>query len=292
MSQQTDQKAKKSSNSNMTTIMVALVLCLVCSVLVSAVAVGLKPAQVKNQMLDLNKNILVAAGLFDPTTDTNEDVAERFEDFDVKLVDLQSGKYATEDQLSEAGITDVNSYDANQAAKNAALSTDLGNNDPASIGATPKFAKVFVKNDANGNPELMVLPIHGYGLWGTIYGFLTLESDLNTIKGISWYSHKETPGLGARIEEKKWRDQWQGVNAYNEQGEVEVGVGKGKPIDGISGATLTSKGVNNLVQFWLGDQGYKPFLDNLRGGSAGGNDKADTKEDLAAQAVTTAGEEA
>ena len=116
MSQQT----KKSSNSNMTTITVALVLCLVCSVLVSAVAVGLKPAQVENQLLDRNKNILVAAGMFDPATDTNEDVESRFADFDVKLIDLQKGEYATEAELAQSGITDVNSYDANQAAKNKA----------------------------------------------------------------------------------------------------------------------------------------------------------------------------
>lgn len=280
MSQQT----KKSSNSNVTTLTVALVLCLVCSVLVSAVAVGLKPAQVENQLLDRNKNILVAAGLFDPAKDTNQDVEKRFADFEVKLVDLEKGEYASEEDLAQAGITDVNAYDANQASKNAALSIDLGNDDPASIGAVPKFAKVYVKNDANGNPELMVLPVHGYGLWGTIYGFLTLESDLNTIKGISWYEHKETPGLGARIEEKEQRDKWKGVNAYDEKGEVVVGMGKGQVIDGISGATLTTKGVHNLIQFWLGERGYKPFLDNLRGGTPGSQANAQTE--------TTTGEEA
>lgn len=285
MSQQT----KKSSNSNMTTITVALVLCLVCSVMVSAVAVGLKPAQVENQLLDRNKNILVAAGLFDPTKDTNDDVAERFADFDIKLVDLEKGEYATEADLSQAGITDVNNYDANQAAKNKALSTDLGNDDPASIGAVPKFAKVYVKNDADGNPELMVLPVHGYGLWGTMYGFLTLEGDLNTIRGISWYEHKETPGLGARIEEPKWRAQWEGIHAYDENGEVATGVTKAGQsrenwVDGISGATLTSVGVRNLIQFWLGERGYKPFLDNLRGGTPDSAANAQTE--------TTTGEEA
>lgn len=285
MSQQT----KKSSNSNMTTITVALVLCLVCSVMVSAVAVGLKPAQVENQLLDRNKNILVAAGMFDPAKDTNEDVEKRFADFDVKLVDLEKGEYATEADLSKAGIADINNYDANQASKNKALSTYLGNDDPASIGAVPKFAKVYVKNDANGKPELMVLPVHGYGLWGTMYGFLTLEGDLNTVKGISWYDHKETPGLGARIEEPKWRAQWEGIHAYDENGEVATGVTKAGQsrenwVDGISGATLTSVGVRNLIQFWLGERGYKPFLDNLRGGTPDSAANAQTQ--------TTTGEEA
>ncbi|WP_201534061.1 Na(+)-translocating NADH-quinone reductase subunit C [Psychrobacter ciconiae] len=259
----------KPKSNNMKTISVALVLCLVCSILVSAAAVGLKPAQVENARLDRNKNILVAAGMFDAEKDTNEDVAKRFEDFKVEIVDLNAGNYLTDDELKKVGILDRNAYDASQATKNQALSEDLGANDPASIGRKPKYAKVYVKNDASGNPELVVLPIQGYGLWGTIYGFLTLESDLNTIKGISFYDHKETPGLGALIEEPKWRAMWHGIRSYDDNGNVATGVTKaGNPkdnwVDGISGATLTSRGVSNMIQFWLGDQGYKPYLDYLR----------------------------
>lgn len=262
-------KPKTKQNSNFKTISVALTLCLVCSVLVSAVAVGLKPAQIENSRLDRNKNILVAADLFDPASDTNDDVADRFADFEVKIVDLNKGNYLSDEELSAVGIEDRNAYDDSQAAKNKALSVDLGDNDPAGIGSKPKYAKVYVKEDADGNPEMIVLPIKGYGLWGTIYGFLTLESDLNTIKGISFYQHKETPGLGARIEEPKWRAQWNGIHSYDEEGNVATGVTKaGNPkenwVDGISGATLTSRGVSNMIQFWLGEQGYKPYLDYLR----------------------------
>ena len=124
----------KPKSNNFKTISVALTLCLVCSVLVSAVAVGLKPSQVENARLDRNKNILVAAGMFNPAEDTNQDVAQRFKDFDVKIVDLATGQYADDAQLQEAGIEDANSYDADQASKNQALSEDLGDNDPASIG--------------------------------------------------------------------------------------------------------------------------------------------------------------
>lgn len=259
----------KPKNNNMTTISVALTLCLVCSVLVSAVAVGLKPAQIENARLDRNKNILIAAGMYDDQKDTAADVAERFKDFEVKIVDLNAGNYLTDDQLKAVGIADRNTYDASQASKNKALSDDLGSNDPASIGRKPKYAKVYVKNDAAGKPEMVVLPIQGYGLWGTIYGFLTLESDMNTIKGISFYEHKETPGLGARIEEPKWRALWTGIHSYDDNGEVATGVTKaGNPkdnwVDGISGATLTSRGVSNMIQFWLGEQGYKPYLDQMR----------------------------
>lgn len=260
---------KTKSNSNMKTISVALTLCLVCSVLVSAVAVGLKPAQIVNSNLDRNKNILVAADMFDPEKDTNDDVAERFKDFKVEIVDLKKGNYLSDEELAGVGIADRNTYEADQASKNKALSENLGNDDPAGIGSVPKYAKVYVKEDASGKPELVVLPIKGYGLWGTIYGFLTLEGDLNTVKGISFYQHKETPGLGARIEEAKWRAQWQGIHSYDDEGNVATGVTKaGNPkenwVDGISGATLTSRGVSNMIQFWLGDRGYKPYLDHLR----------------------------
>ena len=280
---------------NAKTVSVALTLCLVCSVLVSAVAVGLKPAQVENARLDRNKNILVAAGMYDAESDTAQDVAERFKDFDVEVVDLNTGAYLDDNKIVDAGIPDRNEYDASQATKNQALSNDLGANDPAGIGRVPKYAKVYVKNDDAGQPEMVVLPIQGYGLWGTIYGFLTLESDMNTIKGISFYEHKETPGLGARIEEPEWRAKWSGIHSYDESGEVATGVTKaGNPkenwVDGISGATLTGRGVSNMIQFWLGDLGYKPYLDTLREESGQTIDNAEAQaqlsDDDAAQPTT------
>ncbi len=285
----------KPKSNNAKTVSVALTLCLVCSVLVSAVAVGLKPAQVENARLDRNKNILVAAGMYDAESDTAQDVAERFKDFDVEVVDLNTGAYLDDTQLVDAGIPDRNEYDASQATKNQALSNDLGANDPAGIGRVPKYAKVYVKNDDAGQPEMVVLPIQGYGLWGTIYGFLTLESDMNTIKGISFYEHKETPGLGARIEEPEWRAKWSGIHSYDESGEVATGVTKaGNPkenwVDGISGATLTGRGVSNMIQFWLGDLGYKPYLDTLREESGQTIDNAEAQaqlsDDDAAQPTT------
>ena len=272
----------KPKSNNAKTISVALMLCLVCSVLVSAAAVGLKPAQVENARLDRNKNILVAADMYDAESDTADDVAERFKDFDVKIIDLNKGNYLDDDELKTAGIPDRNAYDASQATKNQALSEDLGDNDPAGIGRKPKYAKVYVKEDDAGKPELIVLPIQGYGLWGTIYGFLTLESDMNTIKGISFYEHKETPGLGARIEEPEWRAKWNGIHSYDDSGDVATGVtkagnSKDNWVDGISGATLTSRGVSNMIQFWLGEQGYKPYLDMLREQSGQTLDNADTQ---------------
>ena len=257
-------------NSNMTTIMVALVLCLVCSVLVSAVAVGLKPQQVENQQLDRNKNILMAAGEVDGTANASA-VEDKFADFETRIIDLQTGEFMSNEDLTANGIEDAEEYETSLASKIDSLSRDLGDDDPASIGRVPKYAKVYVKEGANDDAEAVVLPVYGYGLWGTIYGFLTIGQDMNTIEGISFYQHKETPGLGALIDEPEWRAQWNGIHAYDENGEVATGVTKGGTsrenwVDGISGATLTSRGVSNFIQFWLGDNGYKPFLDKMRGG--------------------------
>ena len=262
------QPKNKSKSNNLSTITVALTLCLVCSVLVSAVAVGLKPKQDENARLDRNKNILLAAGELQEEDDS-EAVKQKFADFEPRIIDLQTGKVATDDQLKQAGIDDVNAYDTSSASKIANLSNDLGDDDPASIGRVPKFAKVYVKEGTDGATEAVVLPVYGYGLWGTIYGFFSIGSDMNTIEGISFYSHKETPGLGARVEESEWRAQWKGISAYDEQGNVATGVTKAgnhkeNYVDGISGATLTGRGVNNFIQFWLSERGYKPFLDNMK----------------------------
>lgn len=261
-------------NSNVTTIVTALVLCLVCSIAVSSVAVGLKPKQTENSTLDFNKNVLIATGKFDPAKDTNSVVAERFSAFEVKMVNLETGQFATDEELAQAGISDINSYNVAKAARTPTLSTPLSN-DIAGIGGRPKFSKAYIAKDASGQIEMLVLPFHGAGLWGQIYGLLTLDKDFNTIKGVNFYEHKETPGLGSRIADEPWRALWVDKKAHNDNGDVIMGVAKAgtaKPeqVDGISGATLTGRGVNNMVQFWLGADGYKPFLDNLKANKADG----------------------
>ncbi|AKG16618.1 Na(+)-translocating NADH-quinone reductase subunit C [Moraxella bovoculi] len=260
-------------NSNVSTAVTALILCLVCSVMVSAVAVGLKSKQQENARLDLNKNILMAADMYDPETDSSSVIPERFADFDVRLVNLQTGKFATDQEISAAGINDVDGYDASKAARTPYLSTSLAD-DIAKIGGKPNFAKVYLAKNANGEIDQIVLPIHGAGLWGPIFGLLTLDKDLNTVKGVNFYQHKETPGLGSRIEEPQWQETWVDKELYNEDGSrkiavVKAGTAREGQVDGISGATLTIRGVNNLLQYWIGEDGYKPFLDNLKAGQAG-----------------------
>jgi Na+-transporting NADH:ubiquinone oxidoreductase subunit C len=110
-----------------------------------------------------------------------------------------------------------------------------------------------------------------------LYGFVALESDANTIAGLGFYEHGETPGLGGEVDNPRWKALWEGKRAYRD-GQVAINVAKGAvnpqssganwQVDGLSGATLTSRGVSNLVQFWLGAEGFQPYLTNLRGGDA------------------------
>jgi Na+-transporting NADH:ubiquinone oxidoreductase subunit C len=135
---------------------------------------------------------------------------------------------------------------------------------------------VYIGENASGL-EKVILPIKGYGLWSTLYGFIALESDLKTVAGIGFYEHTETPGLGGEVDNPKWKSSWVGKQAYSDdalvlevlKGKVDVSRdGAESKIDGLAGATLTTKGVDNLVKYWLGDQGFKPFIENLKTGEA------------------------
>jgi Na+-transporting NADH:ubiquinone oxidoreductase subunit C len=197
------------------------------------------------------------------------DVETQFEKISVKLVDMQTGRYTTE--------VDADTYDQRKASGNPSLSVALSaSEDIAKIKRRANFAKVYVVENAQGL-EKVILPIKGYGLWSTLYGFIALESDLKTVAGIGFYEHTETPGLGGEVDNPKWKASWVGKRAYNNEG-LALEVIKGKvdlaregansQIDGLAGATLTTKGVDNLVKYWLGQQGFKPFIDNLKTGEA------------------------
>jgi len=131
------------------------------------------------------------------------------------------------------------------------------------------IAPLYVWYDSENKIQKVVLPIRGYGLWGTLYGYLSLDSDLNTIKGIEYYDHKETPGLGGEVDNPAWKSDWNGKKVYSDEGNVMLYVTKGPStndyeIDGISGATLTSNGVTNMIKYWLGSDGFGPVLQKLR----------------------------
>ncbi len=243
------------------TLFIAVLLCLVCSILVAISAVALKPQQMANKQNDIKKNILAVSGLLDDKTN----IEQAFKQFEVKIVDLETGRYADIDPMQ---------YDQRQAAKDPNRNVQLSpQQDIANIKTRAKLATVYLLKQ-DGHIQQVILPIHGYGLWSTLYGFISLTSDLNTIGGLQFYSHAETPGLGGEVDNPKWRAQWHGKKVFDEQGNVRIKVIRGfvNPnsseaqyhVDGLSGATLTSNGVSNLVQYWLGDHGFGPYLAQLR----------------------------
>lgn len=246
------------------TLLVAVTLCIVCALIVSTAAVVLKPVQVANKALDRKANILAAAGMLDP----EKSVEEQFKKITTRIVNLETGRFTDK--------FDVASFEQSKIAKDPATSTDLGEADLAKIKRRENFATVYLV-EQNGELDKIILPVRGAGLWSTLYGFLALESDLNTVAGLGFYEHGETPGLGGEVDNPNWKAQWPGKEVYDD-GEAEIQLIKGTvdgntpeaehKIDGLSGATLTSRGVTNLLQFWMGENGYKPFLKNLQSGEA------------------------
>ncbi len=247
------------------TFAVALALCVVCAVVVSSAAVILRPTQEVNKLLDLKTNILASAGLLKKGVA----IEAQFEQISTRVIDLETGRFTD--------AVDVASYDQRKASKDPALSIALDpKQDPAKIKRRANYATVYLLETEQGI-EKIILPIKGYGLWSTLYGFLALESDLQTVAGIGFYEHTETPGLGGEIDNPRWKAGWVGKQAYR-QGDVVINVLKGKvdmsregadsQIDGLAGATLTTRGVDNLVRYWLGDEGFRPLINYLQAGEA------------------------
>ena len=244
-------------------IAVALCLCLVCAVLVSASAVLLKPLQERNQALAIKRQIISVAGLTVGDADVEQLFRERI---DTHIVDLDSGAYAD-------GI-DPQRFDSRAAARAPATSRALPRNvDIAGIKRRAGYAPVYLVHE-HGRLATIILPVHGYGLWSTMHGFLALAGDGRTITGMTFYEHAETPGLGDAIEKPEWLSGFHDKLAFDDNNRVRIDVVKGHvdpgsadarhQVDGIAGATLTSNGVANLLRFWLGDLGFGPYLDRLR----------------------------
>ncbi len=241
------------------TLVTALVLCLVCSVAVSGVAISLHGLQVTNQENDRKKVILEVAGLYD----ASRSIDDLFQQVDSRVVDLETGEYV-----------EVPDFDQRKAARDPAASVAVTpDQDVAKIRRRAKRASVYLVEE-NDRIQRIILPVHGYGLWSTMYAFVALEADANTIYGLQFYEQAETAGLGSRVTDPAWVGQFRGKRVYDDQGQPRVRVAKGQvdpgspaapyEVDGISGATLTSDGVTNLLRYWLGAQGFEPYLQKVR----------------------------
>ncbi len=244
------------------TITVALVLCLVCSLLVSATTVALRPRQAAQRRLDKMRNILVVAGLVGANEHVSpERIEQLFQRIEIRWVDL----------AREATLVPKDEEDSIDREQMIFIPPER---DIARIKRHPRYVEVYFVHKEDGSLDQIVLPISGLGLWSVLHGFIALDADLRTIRGLGFYEHKETPGLGGEVDNPKWRAQWRGKTAFDETGRVCIrvekpGGGSGSShdpchIDALSGATFTSKGVQNAIHYWLGEDGFGPLLKRLQ----------------------------
>lgn len=241
------------------TIFVAVTLCLFASMVVSAAAVSLRPVQEANKLRDKQVNILQVAGVWEKGID----IEEAFDAFEPHVLDLATGEFTD--------AFDAASFDDLAAADDPELSVALSD-DPAGIGRKPKYRVVYLLHD-EGGLDKVILPIHGYGLWSTLYGFIAVEENGNDIFGLQFYQHGETPGLGGEVDNPRWKALWSGKKLRDGDGNLQISVTKTPvaagpefQVDALAGATLTTRGIDNLVRFWMGEEGYAPFLERLKAG--------------------------
>ncbi len=163
-------------------------------------------------------------------------------------------------------------FDERANSRDAAKSSKP-ENDIAGINRRSHTAVVYLVKNDSGRTETIILPIVGSGLWDLMYGFVGLSTDLNTVKSVIYSDHKETPGLGAEVQNPRWKALWPGKKLFDAQNNVAIKIVKGGAkandvhgVDALSGATLTSNGVQNTLHFWMGDEGYGPFITKFRNG--------------------------
>ncbi|WP_026376779.1 Na(+)-translocating NADH-quinone reductase subunit C [Aestuariibacter salexigens] len=236
------------------TVGIVVAVCLVCSIVVSTAAVGLRSQQNANALLDKQTNILQAAGMLDAGATPNQ-IREKYNTFvEQRFVDLESGQYVERDA----------DYDMYRAARDPEQSIKP-QPDSAGIQRRANVASVYLIKDDAGEVSRIILPVHGSGLWNLMYAFLAVDSDGNTVRELVYYDHKETPGLGGEVQNPQWQALWDGKKLYDD-GEVAIQVTKNASasnpytVDALSGATLTSNGVQATLEYWLGQEGFGPYL--------------------------------
>jgi Na+-transporting NADH:ubiquinone oxidoreductase subunit C len=220
-------------------LLFTLVLCVVCSLLLTGAATGLKDRQQRNMRADRQKNLLQSVGLVASDQRLSADEIQRRYDAQIRQVWLdEAGRIVSEADRQPADL--------------------------------PLY--LYVKDDC---VEAYILPIDAPGLWGQINGYLALESDGSTVAGFTVYRHQETPGLGGEIEERWFQKNFVGKRITNRGGEfVSVRIARGKAsevvaperqanyVDGISGATLTGKFLSSGLETVL--TRYEPVAVNFR----------------------------
>ncbi|MDG1511427.1 MAG: Na(+)-translocating NADH-quinone reductase subunit C [Mariniblastus sp.] len=276
------------------TFLVATTLCLTCALIVSAASVTLRPLQLENAQRDRRNNILQVSGFTPEEIKEDGGIKKVFESrFDVEIIDLDTGADAQvecQDAMNKAKDKEVNlgeEYDQLWASKlnpEKGLSEKLDKKaDLCGIKSREKYSEVFIMKSLEGKPELYVFPVRGNGLWSLMQGYLAVKPDFQTVVGLTFYQQAETPGLGGEVQNPDWKALWKDKKIYDD-GEVKLAVIKGNKagndygVDALSGATITSNGVTNMIDFWMGSKGFGPYIEKMKNedssntnAAAGGN---------------------
>jgi len=247
------------------TLRFAAMVAIVASAVVATAAVLLSPRQEANRLFDQRQKVLDVAGLSEPDERLSRaQVTLRFEEnIRAVVIELETGKIAPD--------IDPSTFDQGRASQDPARSRPAPAN-TAGVSRLPNHVLVYhvVLDD---DVDALVLPFEGVGLWSTIYGFIALSADLSTVRGITFYEHAETAGLGALISDPEWRALWKGRSVFDDDWEPRLRVIKGRAgppeespleVDGLSGATLTGNGVTEALHFWLGEPAFGAYLARYR----------------------------
>jgi len=286
---------KKNKDSPLNTAIVAGSLCLVCALIVSTAATVLKSIQDENVRVDRMKNLLAVTQFPAEAMADSASIKSTFgENFKRIIIDMETGEEAAEACLAamqeigkkwETKEELIDNYDQYLASKTKKelVSTEITGDDPAVIKYREKYSMVYIRENSDGSPMTYVLPVRGYGLWSMMHGYLAVKPDFQTVEGLVFYDQAETPGLGGEVKSKRFKDAWPGKQLFAENGDVQIRVIKNAPkdghsIDALSGATITSNGVTNAMNYWLGPEGFKPYIDRQKSANPSDTSAVETKD--------------
>lgn len=220
----------------------AAVLTIVCGGLLAFASQSLKPLQDANVELERKQNILATVMEVKKGDDVNAIYSAKVKE---SVIDFQGN---VKEGVKATDVDVAKEYKKKPEERLLPVYEFRSESDPTKI-------------------DNVVLPVYGFGLWNDIWGFMALKSDLNTIQGVKFQHKGETPGLGARIESEEIQDRYKGKSIFDGDVLVSAVLQKGEgndysndphKVDGMSGATLTAKGVNNMFMDYL--TCYKSYL--------------------------------
>ncbi|MBX3531911.1 MAG: NADH:ubiquinone reductase (Na(+)-transporting) subunit C [Rhizobiaceae bacterium] len=241
------------------TLIVAFLVSAICAVLVTGATVVLRPIQAQNRAAEQQARLeaLIAAvpGMSDLIAEAGGDALSTL------VVDLDAGAAAADvtPETLEAALSDPANWTSLAPA-----------DDVAGIGNRPDYAQIYLLRSGDA-VSLVILPVVGTGYAGRIQALLALQGDMRTLAGIAVTEQSETPGLGARIEEPLWQQNFAGKQLFDDSGTYRFSVVRGSArtefeVDGITGATRTSNAIGQMVRFWVGQKGYGPLMAAIRRG--------------------------